>query len=169
MTERVALYPGSFDPPTYGHLDLIDRAARIFDKLIVAVARNDAKLALFTVDERLDMIRSITQHMARVQVVSFEGLTATFARECNAAALVRGLRVVSDFEFELTMAITNQKLNPEIDTVCMMPSEQYMLVSSRLVREIAQYQGELSSFVPPEVEHRLREKFRARHRETRKL
>jgi len=157
-TERVAVYPGSFDPPTNGHLDLIRRAVKIFDHLIVAVARNSEKSALFTVDERLDMLQRITSGLPAVEVTSFTGLTADFARARKAIALVRGLRVVSDFEFEITMAINNRKLNPRIDTVCLMPSERYLLLSSRIVREVAQFGGDVSEYVPPIVEEALRAK-----------
>ena len=136
MPDRIALYPGSFDPPTLGHLDLIKRATRIFDRLIVAVAVNDAKQALFTAEERVQMLSEMTAGVAHVEIASFNGLTADFARDRNAVALVRGLRAVSDFEFELSMAITNQKLYADIDTVCMMPSEPYLFLSSRLVKEV---------------------------------
>ncbi len=159
MAKRIAVYPGSFDPPTYGHLDLIKRATKIFDRLIVAVARNHEKTAMFSAAERVDMLSKITQGLPNVTITSFEGLTADFARECNAIALVRGLRVMSDFEFEITIAVANQKLNPNIDTVCLMPSEKYLLLSSRIVRDIATYGGDLSDFVPPEIEVRLHEKY----------
>lgn len=155
---RVAIYPGSFDPPTYGHLDLIKRAARLFDYLIVAVARNNAKAATFTIDERLEMVQLMTGDIPNIEVTSFEGLTAEYARERGVQALVRGLRAISDFEFELSMAITNQKLNPDIDTVCLMPSEHLLFLSSRVVREVAKFGGELSAFVPQEIEERLRKK-----------
>lgn len=164
MSERLALYPGSFDPPTYGHIDVIERAIRIFDRLVVAVATNSDKACLFTVEERLDMLRNLTGQIPQVEVTAFQGLTADFARRIGAVAIVRGLRVVSDFEFELTRAVTNQKMNPEADTVCLMPSERFLLLSSRLVREIAQFGGELSAFVPPEVETRLREKLAMRRK-----
>ncbi len=160
MPERTAIYPGSFDPPTCGHLDLIERALRIFDRVVVAVARNREKQALFTVDERLEMLRSITADHRGVEVDAFTGLTADYARQRGAVALVRGLRVMSDFELELTMAITNQKLLPGLDTVCLMPSEQYLLLSSRIVREIAQFGGAVSGFVPPIVAERLQAKLR---------
>jgi pantetheine-phosphate adenylyltransferase len=160
MEGRVALYPGSFDPPTYGHLDLIRRASKIFDKLIVSVAVNRAKTSLFSVEERMDMLELITQDMPQVTVTSFEGLTAAYARFVNASALVRGLRAISDFEFELSMAITNQKVNPEIDTVCLMPSEPYLFLSSNVVREIARFDGDIEEFVPPEIAVRLRRKIK---------
>ncbi len=165
MVDRIAVYPGSFDPPTYGHLDLIERAAKIFDTLIVAVARNSDKGALFTVDERIQMLTAIARPHPNVEVTSFEGLTAQFAKQRNAIALVRGIRVVSDFEYEITMAIANQKLNPSIDTVCLMPSERYLLLSSRIVREIAIYGGSLEDFVPKEIEERLLEKLGRKKKE----
>ncbi len=159
MPERVAIYPGSFDPPTYGHLDLIERALRIFDRLIVAVAHNTAKAELFPVEERVEMLKGLTKDMPQVEVCSFTGLTVAYARNRQVRAVVRGLRAISDFEFELSMAITNQKLNPDIDTVCLMPSEPYLFLSSRVVREIAQFGGDLTPFVPPQVAERLRAKF----------
>ena len=155
MAQRIAVYPGSFDPPTFGHIDLIERAAKIFDTLIVAVARNSDKAGLFSVEERIEMLSSIVKQLGNVEVTSFQGLTAEFARQRNAIALVRGLRVVSDFEYEITMAIANQKLNPTIDTVCLMPSERFLLLSSRIVREIALFGGSLKEFVPEEIEQRL--------------
>lgn len=158
MPKRTALYAGSFDPPTFGHIDLIQRARRMFDHLVVAVGRNNEKTCLFSVDERIDMLKAITADFADVEVTSFTGLTVEFARTKKAVALVRGLRVVSDFEYELTLAVTNQKLHPDIDTVCLMPSENYLLVSSRFVREIALYGGDVSQFVPAEIAERLRAK-----------
>jgi pantetheine-phosphate adenylyltransferase len=158
MPDRTAVYAGSFDPPTNGHLDLIERACRMFDRLIVAVAINEAKVHLFSIDERIAMLREITRGMSKVEIASFNGLTVQFAQEKGAVALVRGLRVVSDFEFELTMAVTNQKLYPDIDTVCLMPSEQNLLLSSRLVKEIATFGGDISLFVPAIVHSRLSRK-----------
>lgn len=160
MPERIAVYAGSFDPPTNGHLDLIQRAMKMFDRLIVAVALNDAKTCLFSVEERIEMLRAITAGMSGVEIDSFKGLTVQFAQERHAIALVRGLRVVSDFEFELTMAVTNQKLSPTIDTVCLMPSAENLLLSSRLVKEIATYGGDTSLFIPKIVEERLKQKLR---------
>ncbi len=158
MPNRVAIYPGSFDPPTYGHLDLIERASRLFEHLIVAVARNNEKAALFSVDERIEMIEAITKDQPKVEITSFEGLTAEYAKTRNVHALVRGLRAISDFEYEMSMAITNQKINPNIDTVCLMPSEKYLFLSSRVVRDIARYGGDLKDFVPPIVAERLQKK-----------
>ncbi len=156
--ERKALYPGSFDPPTLGHLDLIERASKIFDTVVVAVARNDAKGSLFSIEERVEMLQEISGHLENVSITHFEGLTVDFARDIGAVALIRGLRVLSDFEYELSLAINNQKLNPEIDTVCLMPSEPYLFLSSRQVKEIASLGGRVNHFVTPAVEARLREK-----------
>lgn len=158
MTERVAVYPGSFDPLTRGHLDLIQRATRIFDRVIVAVATNNAKQCLFTVDERLAMLEEHTREYERAEVAHFRGLTVDFAREQGACAIIRGLRVISDFEFELSMAINNEKLNPGIDTVLLTPSEPYLYLSSRLVKELVEHGGPVSHYVTPSVEARLREK-----------
>ena len=158
MPERIGVYPGSFDPPTLGHLDLINRASAFFDTLIVAVARNTEKNSLFSVDERIEMLEEITAGMDNVRIDYFKGLTVDFARENNAIALVRGLRAVSDFETEMTMAATNRKMYKNCDTISFMPPEQYMFISSRLVKEIAQLGGDASQFVPPNVAKRLNKK-----------
>ena len=158
MPERIGVYPGSFDPPTLGHLDLIERASAFFDTLIVAVARNTEKNSLFSVDERIEMLEEITAEMDNVRIDYFTGLTVDFARENNAIALVRGLRAVSDFETEMTMAATNRKMYKNCDTISFMPTEQYMFISSRLVKEIAQLGGDASQFVPPSVAKRLQQK-----------
>lgn len=158
MPERIGVYPGSFDPPTLGHLDLIERAAAFFDTLIVAVAKNTEKNSLFSVDERIEMLEEITAEMDNVRIDYFKGLTVDFARENNAIALVRGLRAVSDFETEMTMAATNRKMYKNCDTISFMPTEQYMFISSRLVKEIAQLGGDASQFVPPNVAKRLNKK-----------
>ena len=158
--DNLALYPGTFDPPTFGHLDLIGRASRMFGTLVVGVAMNDAKSCMFSVEERMDMLREIVTTFPNVEVASFGGLTVDYARERGAVAIVRGLRAISDFEFELTMAITNQKLNPDVDTVCLMPSEPYLFLSSRLVKEIAQFGGNLSAFLPDVVKQRLHDRIR---------
>lgn len=160
MPNRVGVYPGSFDPPTYGHLDLIERAARLFDTLIVAVAWNPEKTGLFTADERIAMIHGITHHIDNVKVDQFSGLTVDFARKHKAMALVRGLRAVSDFEFEMTMAATNRNMYTDCDTISFMPTEQYMFISSRLVKEIAQLGGDVSQFVPESVLQELNKKIK---------
>jgi pantetheine-phosphate adenylyltransferase len=159
MSERIALYPGSFDPPTFGHLDLIQRATKMFTRVIVGVATNNEKDCLFTVHERVKLLQALTAEFPGVEVTSFTGLTAEFARERKAVAIVRGLRAISDFEYEHTMAIANKKLNPFVDTVCLMPSEPFLFISSRVVKEIARYGGDVSQFVPPLIAERLREKF----------
>ena len=160
MAERISIYPGSFDPPTLGHLDLIERAVRIFDHVIVAVAMNREKSGLFTIEERIEMLEEMVADIPNVSVEFFHCLTVDFAKQKGAVALIRGLRVVSDFEFELTMAINNHKLAPEIDTVNLMPSEPYLFLSSRLVKEIAAFGGALGHFVSPAIEERLHEKFK---------
>ncbi len=166
MGERIALYAGSFDPPTLGHLDLIQRASKIFDQVIVGVACNEAKAALFDPVERVEMVEKMTEKIANVRVSQFYGLTVEYARTQNAMALIRGLRVISDFEFELSMAINNQKLNPAVDTVCLMPSEPYLFLSSRQVKEIAHFGGSVSHYVTPEVESRLFQKLALRADDT---
>ena len=158
MPHRIAVYPGSFDPPTYGHVDIIKRATQLFESVIVAVARNDEKDCLFTVEERIDMLKTIAEDVPGIKITSFSGLTTDFARKENAVAIVRGLRAVSDYEYELSMATTNKKLNPDTDTVLLTSSERYMFLSSRVVKEIAKFKGDRSHFVPPEIEKRIRDK-----------
>jgi pantetheine-phosphate adenylyltransferase len=155
MNERIALYAGSFDPPTLGHLDLISRAVKIFDKVIVAIAFNEQKATLFSVEERMEMLREMTSNLQTVVIDKFHGLTVEYAKKNGAIALIRGLRVISDFEFEMSMAINNQKLNPHVDTVCLMPSEPYLFLSSRQVKEIVHFGGSVSHYVTPLVEKRL--------------
>ena len=158
MAERCAVYPGSFDPPTKGHVDLIERAAKVFDSLVVAVAWNSEKSGFFTPDERVEMLKDVTAHVPNVQYLNFRGLTVDLARQHNAVAIIRGLRAVSDFELEMTMAATNRRMHPGCDTISFMPSEEYMFISSRLVKEIAILGGDVSHFVPEIVVGRLKEK-----------
>lgn len=159
MAKRIAVYPGSFDPPTLGHLDLIKRAAALFDGVIVGVAHNaDKQESLFSFQERVDMIREMVNGLERVEVTHFTGLTVDFARKHKATAVIRGLRVMSDFEFELTMAINNHKLNPEVETVCLMSHEPHLFISSRLVKQIAALGGAVDSYVIPHIEACLRDK-----------
>lgn len=155
-----AVYPGSFDPVTNGHLDLIARGAQIFDHLIVAVARNLDKDALFAVQERVEMLEAVTLEMKRVEVDVFDGLLMDYARAKGARVVIRGIRAVSDYEYELQMAMMNRKIEPEIETVFMLPGEAYSYVSSRLVKELARLGGleRLKDLVPPAVEERLRAK-----------
>lgn len=159
MPERIGVYPGSFDPPTLGHIDLMERAARVFDKVVVAVANNTEKNSLFTYEERVRMIEELTKHIGNIEVRPFKGLIIDLVREVNAVSLIRGLRAVSDFENEMTMAATNRRMLPTCDTISFMPSEQYMFVSSRLVKEIVQLGGDASQFVPDLVMARMRDKF----------
>lgn len=150
-----ALYPGSFDVATYGHLDIIRRAARFFDKVTVAVAVNPSKTPMFTVEERVEMLRKATEGMDGVHVASFTGLTVEFARHIDANVIIRGLRAVSDFEFELQMAMTNDTLAPELTTLFMAPSPNSSFLTSSIVREIARFGGNVRDFVPPVVEEML--------------
>ena len=159
MPERIGVYPGSFDPPTLGHIDLMERAARVFDKVVVAVANNTEKNSLFTYEERVQMIEKLTKHIGNIEVRPFKGLIIDLVREVNAVSIIRGLRAVSDFENEMTMAATNRRMLPSCDTISFMPSEKYMFVSSRLVKEIVQLGGDASQFVPDLVMERMREKF----------
>ncbi|MGH7321585.1 MAG: pantetheine-phosphate adenylyltransferase [Candidatus Rokuibacteriota bacterium] len=161
MTTR-AVYPGSFDPLTYGHLDLIERSLRIFDELIVAVVTNPAKTALFSDAERVEMIREATRSFRRIEIMVFEGLLVDFAKSVGAHAIVRGLRAISDFEYEFQMALMNRKLREEIETVFLMPHEAYSYISSRLVKEVAGYGGTVTGLVPPGVEKRLADTFARR-------
>jgi len=155
---RLAIYPGSFDPITNGHLDVIARAATLFDEVVVSVAINDAKQSLFGTDERVEMIRSVTGRFTNVRVVAFNGLLVEFARDQGAVAVVRGLRAISDFEFEFQMALMNRKLEPSIETVFLTPREEYTYISSRIVKEIARLGGRVDAFVPEPVVGWLRKK-----------
>jgi pantetheine-phosphate adenylyltransferase len=155
---RVAVFPGSFDPPTNGHVDIIERGCRLFHRVIVAVARNAEKTPLFSVDERVAMIREISRHESSVEVDTFGGLLVEYARQQGASALIRGLRAVSDFEYEFQMALMNRRLNHDLETVFLMPDEKYTYTSSRLIKEVFMLGGEVSGLVPPSVEERLRQK-----------
>jgi pantetheine-phosphate adenylyltransferase len=158
MEPALAIYPGSFDPVTNGHFDLIERAAKIFKHLVVAVLRNTEKHPLFSLPERLEMLREVSAALPNVEVDSFEGLLTEYARKRNAQVLLRGIRAVSDYEYELQMAMINRRMEPELETVFMVPAVQYSFVSSRLVREIARLGGPVEGLVPPSVERRLRAK-----------
>lgn len=158
MKKSIAIYPGSFDPVTNGHLDLIERAEQMFDLLIVAVLKNVDKQPLFSVNERVEMLREVTKHWPGVEVDVFEGLLIEYARKRHAGVILRGIRAISDYEYELQMALMNRKLEPRLETVFMIPGEPYSYLSSRLVREIAQLGGPLDGFVPAVVEQRLRAK-----------
>ena len=158
MPKVIAIYPGSFDPPTNGHLDLIQRGSRIFDELIVAVLRNAEKAPLFSVAERASMLELLTHDYSNVRVDTFDGLTVEYAVKVNATCVLRGIRAVSDYEYELQMALMNRKLQPELETVFMLPAEKYSYLSSRLVREVAQLGGSIQGLVPGLVEQGLKAK-----------
>lgn len=158
MKRIVAIYPGSFDPPTNGHLDLIERGSKIFDQLVVAILRNPEKAPLFSLPERVLMLQEMTRDHKNVQVETFDGLTVDYALKEGADVILRGIRAISDYEYELQMALMNRKLHPELETVFMMPAEQYSYLSSRLVREVAQLGGSVKALVPEIVEQRLKEK-----------
>jgi pantetheine-phosphate adenylyltransferase len=158
---KVAIYPGTFDPITYGHLDIIQRASRLFDKIIITVASNPNKKPLFSAKERVFLIQqSITtiDNGSAIEVETFKGLIVNFARKKKAAAIIRGLRAISDFEYELQMALMNRRLEEEIATVFLMPHENYTYLNSTIVKEVAQFGGDISNFVPPIVEKKLKEK-----------
>jgi len=162
---RTALYPGTFDPITNGHLDLIKRASRIFDHLVVAVADNPAKETLLTREERVSLLKASVKGLKNVEVRHFSGLTVEYARKLKVTAIIRGLRVFSDFEYEFQMALMNRKLVPEVETVFLVPSEQYTYVSSSLIKDIATFGGNISGFVPPPVAKKLKEKSKEVNRE----
>lgn len=159
MKPVVAIYPGSFDPPTNGHLDLIERGSKIFDKLIVSIVRNPEKDSpLFSIEERRAMLQALTKTWNNVVVDSFEGLLVEYARATGAQALLRGIRAISDYEYELQMALMNRKLEPELETVFMMPAEKYSYLSSRLIKDVFRLGGSVRGLVPPLVEERLHRK-----------
>jgi pantetheine-phosphate adenylyltransferase len=157
--KRKALYPGTFDPITNGHFDIIQRSLEIFDYVIVGVAHNLRKSPLFSVEERVEILREVTQPLERIEVAHFDGLVINFARQYGADVILRGLRAVSDFEYELQMALTNRKLADDIETVFMMPNAQYSFLSSSVVKEIARLGGDVTCFVPTFVEQQLQKKF----------
>src|SRR5574341_1644455 len=158
MKSILAIYPGSFDPVTNGHLDLIERGTKIFDRLVVAVLQNLEKDPLFSVAERVEMLREVTRPWANVEVDVFGGLLVEYAKHRKAQVLLRGIRAISDYEYELQMAMMNRKMEKNIETVFMMPSVKYSYLSSRLVREVARLDGPLKDLVPPTVEERIRAK-----------
>jgi len=158
--EKIAVYPGSFDPITNGHVDIVQRGLKIFDKILIAVLENPKKTPLFTTKERIDMIREVFSDEKNMEVKVFDGLLVEFAKKNGAKIVIRGLRAVSDFEYEFQMALMNRKLNPEIETFFMTPSVSYTFLSSKLVKEIFMLGGCLRGLVPMHVEKRLREKFK---------
>jgi pantetheine-phosphate adenylyltransferase len=158
---RTAIYPGSFDPLTNGHLDVIERAVKLFDRVVVAVAKNEEKQPLFTLEERLDLVRRAIKNIPNAEADSFDSLLVEYAHQHNAQAIVRGLRAVSDFEFEFQLALMNRKLNEKVETIFMMPKDTYTFLSSRIIKEIARLGGDISTFVPAHVRTALVEKLKA--------
>ncbi len=162
MKERVALYPGTFDPLTNGHIDIVRRAVKLYDKLVIGIARNEDKRPLFSLDERVEMALDLTREYTGetvIEVKPFSGLLMHFAEEVGASAIIRGLRAVSDFEYEFQMVGMNQRLNPDIETVFLMADPRHQAIASRLVKEIARLGGDITAFVPPTIKTRVLERF----------
>jgi pantetheine-phosphate adenylyltransferase len=157
---RIAVCPGSFDPVTYGHLDIIQRGAKVFDEVYVTVLNNSSKNSLFTVKERLELIREVTTHIPNVKVDSFQGLLAEYANSINADAIIRGLRAISDFEYEMQITSMNRLLNERVETFFIMTNNQYSFLSSSIVKEVAKYGGDISELVPEKVRSALLSKFK---------
>ena len=153
-----AIYPGSFDPLTNGHLDLVERSVRLVDRLVIAILRNDQKQALFSVEERMQMVHEVTSGIPNIEIASFNGLLVDFAAQCGATVIIRGIRAVSDYEYELQMALMNRRLSPDIETVFLMAGEAHSFTSSRLVKEVIALGGNISGLVPRPVEVRLRKR-----------
>jgi pantetheine-phosphate adenylyltransferase len=161
----IAVYPGSFDPATYGHLDVIRRASVSFDKVVVGVLHNSAKSPLFSVEERVNILEKATKDIPNVEIRAFEGLSVNFARESHAQVIIRGLRAVTDFEYELQMAQTNRVLAPDIETVFMTTSLEYAYLSSTIMKEVASFEGDLTRFAPAEITEAVKAKYTKRSRE----
>jgi len=156
--KRIAVYPGTFDPVTNGHLDLVQRSLRIFDEVIVAIAENPKKTPLFSLEERIDMFRAVTKQYRRVRIEGFDGLLVDYVKQKKATGIIRGLRAVSDFEYEMQMALMNRRLDHSIETVFLMPNEEYSFITSTIVREAASYGGDVSRLVPKAVVGKLKKK-----------
>lgn len=158
--KNIAIYPGSFDPCTNGHLDIIERSSKIFEKVIVAVLVNSSKTPTFTVEERMDLLKTATKHISNVEVMTFNGLLAQFAEQQKAKVIIKGLRAVSDFEYEFQMSLTNNKLNPNVETLFMTTKSENMYLSSSIVREVARYGGNISGMVPDVITEKIYNKFK---------
>jgi len=159
MLDKIALYPGTFDPITLGHLDIVERASKLFDEIIITIAQNSQKNPLFSLEERKEHIKDATSHIDNIHCDHFEGLLVTYAKNINAVAIIRGLRAVSDFEFEFQMALMNRRLEPEISTVFLMPNEKYSYLNSSIVKEVAEFGGDVDKFVTRMVSDKLKDKF----------
>jgi len=159
MSEKIAIYPGTFDPITLGHLDILQRASKLFDHVIITLAINSTKTPLFSKEERLDFIKDAVKNMPNVTVDSFEGMLIKFAEKKGASVVIRGLRAISDFEFEFQLALMNRKQNKDITTVFLMPNEKYTYLNSTIIREVAKFGGDVSSFITPYVAEKLKNKF----------
>jgi len=157
---RIAIYPGTFDPVTFGHIDLIKRAVLLFDQVIVAVARDSSKDALFSAEERVEMLKMVTKDIQGIKVESFEGLLVEYVKKKGSKVMLRGLRMISDFEYEFQMALTNRRLCPEIETIYMMPKETFCYLSSKLIKEAAVLGAKLDHFVPKDIEQLLKQKLK---------
>ena len=157
---KICIYPGTFDPVTYGHLDVLERAAKLFERVTVAVAISSTKDALFNAEQRVELVRANLGHLPNVDVLSFEGLLVEFARKHQAHAIIRGLRALSDFEFEFNMALMNRHLKPQVETIFVMPNEQFSYTSSTLVKQVARYGGAVGHFVPANVAEALKNAFK---------
>lgn len=156
---KIAVYPGTFDPITNGHIDIINRGLRIFDKIIVTVAVNPGKTPLFSLEERIEMIEQSIGNVENVEVAQFQGLIADYLKSVNAIAMIRGLRAISDFEFEFQMSLMNRKLNEDVETVFLMPAQEYIHLNSTLIKEVSSFNGDITEYVPKNVENKLNEKF----------
>lgn len=159
MSDTIAVYPGTFDPITNGHLDIIERASSLFDKIIVTVAVNSNKAPLFSKEERQDMIRNVTSGFNNVEVDVFDGLLVEYTQKKKASVIIRGLRAISDFEYEFQMSLTNRKLAPDVTTIFLMPNEKYTYLNSSLIRELAKFNADINDFVPDYVRRKLHDKF----------
>lgn len=156
---RIAVYPGSFDPVTNGHLDIIKRSANVFDKVVVGVLNNSGKKPLFSIEERVDMLKEVTRDLDNVEIDSFTGLLVDFVKKKNASVIVKGLRTVMDFEYEFQMALLNKALNPEYETIFMMTNSKYSYISSSMVKELAGFHGNLTGLVPAEIINKIKQKY----------
>lgn len=156
---RICIYPGTFDPVTMGHMDIIQRTTGLFDKVIISIAEDNYKKVLFSAEERLDMLKTVTKDLPKVEVDYFSGLLMDYCREKEATAVIRGLRAISDFEYEMQMAAMNKNLNPDVETVFLMTAQKYSFISSSIIKDVAKLNGNISGMVPPLIEDRIRDRY----------